>query len=127
MLVGDSVANSIAPGLANQAAQQGFQFWNASLPGCGFATEEGEHLAGTVWERPVDRCQPSWRTRWPQQLSQWNPDVVVLAPGGQVTYDRRFGEAVTLFDSPEGIALAREELDSAVKSLSVARRQGHPA
>ncbi len=118
MLVGDSVANSLAPGITNQAAARGFEFWNASLPGCGFATEEGEHQFGEQWLSPVDRCQPSWRTRWPQQLKVWNPDVVVVGMGGQVTYDRRFAGNVIPFDTPDGINLAREELDAAVSILS---------
>ncbi len=118
LLVGDSVANSLAPGIMNQANARGFQFWNASLPGCGFATEEGDHQIGSSWVGPVSQCQPTWRTRWPQHLAQWNPDVVVVGMGGQVTYDRRFGDNVIPFDTPGGAELARQELDAAVGLLS---------
>ena len=118
LLVGDSVANSLAPGLVNRAVAQGFRFWNASVPGCGFATEVGDHQLGAQWIAPPEQCRPTWRKRWPAHIAAWNPDVVVVGLGGQVTYDRRLSGHVVLYDTPAGIALARDELDTAVRLLS---------
>ena len=117
LLVGDSVANSLAPGLEHQAAVQGFQFWNAAIPGCGLATEEGERLVASQWVGPYSKCEPTWRTRWPDQVELWKPDVVVVMLGAQETYDRRIGSRVIYYDTPDGAALRRATLEHAVSEI----------
>ena len=57
LLVGDSVANSLAPGIQNLAATDYFQLWNASVPGCGLASDLGQrYTAG--WESQPPTCAP---------------------------------------------------------------------
>jgi peptidoglycan/LPS O-acetylase OafA/YrhL/lysophospholipase L1-like esterase len=116
-LVGDSLANSLAPGLVNSAGSSGFQFWNASVPGCGFATEEGEHLLGDQWLPPTANCQPTWRQRWPQLISQWNPDIVVML-GAQEAFDRRIDGNVVRYDTTAGADLLRTNLTDATHLLT---------
>ena len=117
LLIGDSVANSLAPGLELAAAARGFQFWNAAIPGCGFATEEGERLVAGQWVGPHAKCEPSWRSRWPDQVELWEPDVVVMMLGAQETYDRRIDDRVIYYDTPDGAALRRATLERAVTEI----------
>jgi len=117
MLVGDSVAASMAPGLAAQAKARGFVFWNTAVPGCGLATDVGERLIDG-WEGVDPRCIPGWRTRWPLQVAAFKPDIVLMLVGGQDMFDRRINGQVTKFDTPAGATLAENDESEAVKLLS---------
>jgi peptidoglycan/LPS O-acetylase OafA/YrhL/lysophospholipase L1-like esterase len=117
MLVGDSVASSLAGGLERASVARGFVFWNATLPGCGLASDYGERWVGT-WASSDRRCVPGWRERWKQQIEAGRPDVVVLLSGAQDTYDRRVGETVSRFDEDAGAQLARADLEEAIGVLS---------
>src|SRR5581483_9875505 len=86
LLVGDSLANSLAPGFQRLADQQGWVLWNASVPGCGLA-DEGEYWIG-IWQNQSDKCKPEWRQRWPAHIATFDPDVVVVLLGGHDTTDR---------------------------------------
>jgi peptidoglycan/LPS O-acetylase OafA/YrhL len=116
LLVGDSVANSLSPGFEHLAAADNFQLWNASVPGCGLASDLGQrYTAG--WESQPPRCAPGWRDRWPAEVAQWNPKVVVVLLGAQDTFDRRVGGKVFPFDQAGGQQLAMGELQQAVNIL----------
>jgi peptidoglycan/LPS O-acetylase OafA/YrhL len=116
MLVGDSMADSLAPGLARAAATNGFEFWNGSVLGCGLATDVGERLIDG-WTNSDLRCIPGWRERWPQHIADWHPDVVVVLVGAQEPYDRRLNGHEYHFDEQDGYDLARGELLDAVDVL----------
>ena len=104
MLVGDSVAASLAPGLQREADARHFQFWNVAVPGCGLSSDVGNHWNGESW-RPIDKvCLPAWRERWPRQVAQFRPDVVVMLVGAQDTFDRRINGSVVEFDTSGGKA-----------------------
>jgi peptidoglycan/LPS O-acetylase OafA/YrhL/lysophospholipase L1-like esterase len=117
MVVGDSVANSMGPGLERAAASNGLTVWNASVDGCGITQDVGERRVWG-WEAASPDCSPGWRQRWPLQLSQFNPDVVVVLLGTDDTFDRRIDGREIMFDSPEGDDLTRNELQEAVTLLS---------
>jgi peptidoglycan/LPS O-acetylase OafA/YrhL/lysophospholipase L1-like esterase len=117
MVVGDSVANSMGPGLERAAASNGLTVWNASVDGCGITQDVGERRVWG-WEPANQECSPGWRQRWPLQLSQFNPDVVVVLLGTDDTFDRRIDGHEIMFDSPEGDDLTRNELQEAVTVLS---------
>jgi peptidoglycan/LPS O-acetylase OafA/YrhL/lysophospholipase L1-like esterase len=117
MLVGDSVAASMAPGLAAQAKARGFVFWSAAVPGCGLATDVGERWFDE-WEGLDPRCTPGWRTRWPLQVAAFKPDIVIMLVGGQDMFDRRINGQVIKFDTPAGAALAESDESQAIKLLS---------
>jgi peptidoglycan/LPS O-acetylase OafA/YrhL/lysophospholipase L1-like esterase len=117
MLIGDSVANSLAPGLAATAKARGYEFWNAAVPGCGLATDVGERWIGE-WKGLNPACMPGWRQRWPGELQAFRPDIVVGLLGGQDVFDRRINGQVIKFDTPEGAALARQDLHTALRLLS---------
>jgi peptidoglycan/LPS O-acetylase OafA/YrhL len=117
MLVGDSVARSLGPGIARAAAARGFVFWDASVPGCGLASDVGERWLAR-WQGLDERCVPPWRSRFPQQLAEFRPHVVVALFGAQDAFDRRVDGQVVPFDSPEGERLARADLEEAADLLT---------
>jgi lysophospholipase L1-like esterase len=117
LLVGDSVADSLAPGLAAALTARGYVFWNASVPGCGIASDVGERWFAE-WRGVDPHCLPGWRQRWPGEIAAFKPDIVVGLFGGQDAFDRRIDGRVIRFDTPDGAALAHEELQGAVNILS---------
>ena len=117
MLVGDSVANSLAPGLAATAKAHGYQFWNASVPGCGLGTDVGDRWFDE-WRGVYPACLPGWRDRWPHELTMFRPDIVVGLFGAQDAFDRRLNGHIVHFDTPDGDALATDDLRSATTLLS---------
>ena len=117
MLVGDSVANSLAPGLAATAKARGYQFWNASVPGCGLGTDVGDRWFDE-WRGVYPPCLPGWRDRWPHELKVFRPDIVVGLFGAQDAFDRRMNGHIVHFDTPDGTALATHDLQSATTMLS---------
>jgi lysophospholipase L1-like esterase len=117
MVVGDSVANSLAPGLERAAAAHGINAWNAAVDGCGITQDVGEQRVWG-WEPARPSCSPGWRQRWPLQLGQFDPDVVVVLLGTDDAFDRRIDGREVMFDSPEGDELVRNELQEAVTLLS---------
>jgi len=118
MLVGDSVAASLAPGLRREADARHLQFWDVAVPGCGLSSDVGNHWNGESW-RPIDKvCLPAWRERWPRQVARFRPDVVVMLVGAQDTFDRRISGTAVKFDSRAGARLATLDLRDAVATLS---------
>ncbi|HMG25611.1 MAG TPA: acyltransferase family protein [Acidimicrobiia bacterium] len=117
MIVGDSVANSMAPGLERAAAAQGLVVWNAAVDGCGITQDVGEQRVWR-WEPARPACSPGWRQRWPSQLAQFNPDIVVALLGTDDTFDRRVSGREIGFDSPEGDELTRSEFQEAVSIMA---------
>jgi len=122
MLVGDSVAASLSPGLARATAARHELLWNVAVPGCGLATDVGETWVGS-WLGVAPNCLPSWRSRWPAEIDLFRPDVVVVLVGTHETFDRRINGVVSTFDSSAGAALATSDLEQAVAILS--RRGAH--
>jgi peptidoglycan/LPS O-acetylase OafA/YrhL/lysophospholipase L1-like esterase len=117
MVVGDSVANSMGPGFERAAAANGLSVWNASVDGCGITQDVGERRVWG-WEAANPECSPGWRQRWPLQVGQFNPDVVMVLLGTDDTFDRRIDGREITFDSPDGDDLTRNELQEAVAILS---------
>ncbi|HMF83751.1 MAG TPA: acyltransferase family protein [Acidimicrobiia bacterium] len=117
MIVGDSVANSMAPGFERAAAGQGLTVWNAAVDGCGITQDVGEQRVWD-WQQPRPECSPGWRQRWPLQIGQFNPDVVVMLLGTDDAFDRRIDGREIDYDSPAGDNLTRSELEQAVTILS---------
>jgi lysophospholipase L1-like esterase len=117
LVVGDSVAKSMAPGLVRAAAAQGLTVWDAAVDGCGITQDVGEQRVWR-WGPAPPGCSPGWRQRWPLQLAQFNPDVVVALLGTDDTFDRRIDGHEIAFDTPEGDELTRNELQGAISTLA---------
>ncbi|MFM8237933.1 MAG: SGNH hydrolase domain-containing protein, partial [Actinomycetota bacterium] len=118
MIVGDSVAYSMAPGLRAEADRRGWRLWNVAVPGCGLSNDIGEHWDGVGWRPHETRCDPPWRDRWPLQVAAFRPDVVVMLVGTQDIFDRRINGQIVSFDTLAGTMLARADLDEAISILS---------
>jgi hypothetical protein len=117
MLVGDSMATSMAPGLDAAARANGFTFWDASVPGCGLGTDVGDRWFAE-WRGVEPRCLPGWKDRWPGQVAAFHPDVVVGLFGAQDAFDRRIAGNEIKFDTDAGIQLAQQDMEGAVSVLS---------
>ena len=117
MLVGDSMATSMAPGIQAAATADGFEFWDATVPGCGLGTDVGDRWFDE-WRGIEPRCLPGWRERWPGQVQSYKPDVVIGLFGAQDAFDRRIDGTEIKFDTPDGISLATRDMDEAVSVLS---------
>jgi lysophospholipase L1-like esterase len=117
MLVGDSIAGSLAPGVGRRASTDDFFFFDATVPGCGLTSDRGERWVGD-WELPNDRCLPEWRLRWPQHVAEFDPDIVLLLLSAHDAVDRRIDGQEVAFDSPQGEELMRKDLRDAIEVLS---------
>ncbi len=117
LVVGDSVAHSMAPGLERAAAAQGLTVWDATVDGCGVTQDVGEQRVWG-WEPARPACSPGWRQRWPLQVSQFDPDVVVALLGTDDAFDRRIDGQEVDFDTPQGDDLTRGDLQDAFGVLS---------
>lgn len=116
LVVGDSMANNLAAGLARGAADD-LVVYDRTTPGCGLA-ESDRRVEEGDWKPPDPGCAPGWRQRWAEALAEVDPDVVVLQVGTQEVWDRRVEGSEVPFDSEGGRELARAEVGEAVELLS---------
>ena len=105
------------PASSGPPAAQGLTVWDAAVDGCGVTQDVGEQRVWR-WESKGPACSPGWRQRWPLQLGQFDPDVVVALLGTDDTFDRRIDGHEIAFDSPEGDELTRSELQGAISILA---------
>jgi hypothetical protein len=115
LLVGDSVADSMASGLASLAAANGFEFASVAVPGCGLASDNGERRDAAFWTGPDPKCLPPWRERWANAVATYQPDVVIMMTTSIV--DRRINGNEALFDTQAGLDLARNDVRDAIDVL----------
>ena len=115
LLVGDSVADSMAPGLAALAAANGFEFASAAVPGCGLASDHGERRDAAFWQGPDPKCLPPWRERWASAVALYRPDIVIMMTTSIV--DRRIDGNEIPFDTDAGLELSRSEVRDAIDVL----------
>jgi peptidoglycan/LPS O-acetylase OafA/YrhL len=117
MLVGDSLAGSLSPGVHRLARANRLAFFDATVPGCGLTSDTGERWVGE-WALPEDRCLPPWRTRWADHVATFDPDIVILPLSAHDAVDRRIDGQEIAFDSDAGVELERRDLSDAVRILS---------
>jgi peptidoglycan/LPS O-acetylase OafA/YrhL len=94
MLVGDSLAESLLPGLEQAAMENGVQLFPASVPGCGVIGGEPLDLAGVPFKWSVD-CERSIPKYHVSRLSQLHPDMVVWLSGWDRTERLLNGQRVS--------------------------------
>ncbi len=90
LVVGDSIAGTLAVGLAQVADRDNVQIVDEGLPGCSVSTQQKIHVANWVLPPgpPCDNGNPNaifdtWRA-W---VDAWNPDVVIYAARSE-TFDQ---------------------------------------
>jgi len=116
LVVGDSMANNLAAGLARVAADD-LLVYDRTTPGCGL-TDADRRVEPGGWKPPDPRCAPGWRQRWAEAVAEVAPDVVVLQVGAQEVWDRRVDGVEVRFDEPAGRDLAVAEVSEAIDLLS---------
>jgi peptidoglycan/LPS O-acetylase OafA/YrhL len=116
MLVGDSLAGSLSPGVQRLAREHRLAFFDATVPGCGLTSDTGERWVGE-WALPEERCLPPWRTRWADHVATFDPDIVILPLSAHDAVDRRVAGQEIAFDSDAGAELERRDLRDAVRVL----------
>jgi hypothetical protein len=118
MLLGDSIALSVAVGLEREGSARGLSVWNKGGMGCGFLPGDEELDAHGKWS--VDKavqCK-DWRSKWSSEVDEFQPDVVVVLFGPWDTLEVKVGDRLLEFGTPEWRAYALNELSHTADVLS---------
>ncbi|HEY3096531.1 MAG TPA: acyltransferase family protein [Acidimicrobiia bacterium] len=94
MLVGDSLAASLLPGLEQAATENGVDLIPASVAGCGVIGGEPVDITGAPykWSASCEQSIPKYQTA---RLAQFRPDVVVWLSGWDRTERLLNGQRVS--------------------------------
>jgi hypothetical protein len=116
VVVGDSVAMTLAEGLRASGAPRGIAVRNEGFLGCGISH------GGRIWyfgrPEPIGPECAQWPERWGAAVSEFDPDVAVVLLGATDAYDREIDGRWLDFGSPELDALLVGELHAAVDVLA---------
>jgi peptidoglycan/LPS O-acetylase OafA/YrhL len=115
MIVGDSVAGTVGLGFDMLGAASGVTVWNRGRLGCGMFYDGAVYEGGEL--TPVDPAC-NWRERWPAELAEFQPDVVVMLVGAWDILDRDLGGRVLKFGSVEYDTSFLHQLDDATTLLA---------
>jgi len=116
LLVGDSVAASLLPGLEAVVNENGMAFGAAALPGCGVAGGVTTDDNGEPFEWS-EQCDANIASTHERVLMENNPDVVVWLSTWE-TADRIVDGEHVEFGTAEGDRVLTEKIDEAVVRLS---------
>jgi peptidoglycan/LPS O-acetylase OafA/YrhL len=114
MVVGDSVASTLALGFDDPATASGLTVWNRGELGCGLFYSGSVVEGGEVL--PVS-ASCNWREKWPGDLQQFKPDVVVMLVGAWDILDREVDGHLVKFGSVEYDTSFLHQLDDATNLL----------
>ncbi|MCJ7492392.1 MAG: GDSL-type esterase/lipase family protein, partial [Dehalococcoidia bacterium] len=121
MLLGDSVALSIRPGLEQLGPEWNLSVWNRANLGCGFLEVDKEFdYWGNLTKETADRCR-KWREEWPSDIEAFRPDVVIMVFGAWDSYDRLVNGVMLEAGTPEWDAYVFNGLE---KQLDVVSSRG---
>jgi lysophospholipase L1-like esterase len=116
MVVGDSVAETLAVGLNTPARQMGIDLLNEGTLGCGVVRGGPyEYFGATHPDLP--ECA-TWPQRWAGLIRSRDPDVVFMVVGRWEVMDRVHGGAWTRVGDPAFDAYLETELETAVNVLT---------
>ena len=116
LLVGDSIASSLLPGIEPEAARRGVALFPGPIPGCGV-------LAGTVLGdegEPIEwatRCSDKVVQKQREWVDQTRPDLVIWYSSWE-TADRVVDGEIVRFGTAEGNAVLLRLIDEAVARLT---------
>ncbi|MEX2293325.1 MAG: acyltransferase family protein [Acidimicrobiales bacterium] len=119
--MGDSVAQSLAEGLAPIGGPVGLAVINDAILGCGVARSGAYTLSGTTYGL-AEECA-SWSDIWRARLARDRPHLVVVQVGRHEVLDREFQGSFTHVGDPAYDTYVAGELDQA---LSIAGSTGAP-
>ena len=114
MVVGDSVAGSLGLGFQTLGPPNNLWVWNRGRLGCGL------NYGGSVYEGgelvPVDPgC--NWHASWPDELTSFKPDIVLLLVGAWDILDRQVDGQTVKFGTVESDSSFLQQLDDATTML----------
>jgi peptidoglycan/LPS O-acetylase OafA/YrhL len=115
LVVGDSVAATMALGLVRAQQTDHLLLWNRGVLGCGIS-RGGDVLEGGQLQHQSSSCN-NWPTRWGQLLDQFHPDVVVMLVGAWDVLDRRINGQWLKLGTPEHDAYFLQTVSDAVNLL----------
>jgi hypothetical protein len=115
LVVGDSVAATMALGLERSQQRQNLVVWNRGVLGCGIS-RGGQVIEGGELHDQSSSCD-NWPTRWAGLLDQFQPDVVVMLVGAWDVLDRRIDGQWYKLGTPEHGAYFKEAISEAVNVL----------
>lgn len=116
LMVGDSVAVTLADGLYPVASQYGMTIVNAGTIGCG-VVRGGPYNDRGVVGMPLPGCQV-WPQTWTAAVDAVDPDVVAVLIGRWETLDRVHDGQYRHLGDPDFDAYIESELETAVNVLS---------
>jgi peptidoglycan/LPS O-acetylase OafA/YrhL len=88
LVVGDSVAKSLAGGLASYVGGSGLHVTDAAWLGCGITVGGPYHYSGDLRRQSL-RCA-HWASHWRQELARTRPQVAVMLVGRWEVMDRMY-------------------------------------
>jgi peptidoglycan/LPS O-acetylase OafA/YrhL len=116
LVVGDSVAETLADGLQPLGPQYGMKIFDAGTVGCGVARGGPYNDRGVVGV-PLARCDV-WPQTWTAAVNIVNPDVVAVVVGRWETLDRVHDGQYRHLGDPDFDAYIESELETAVNVAS---------
>ena len=121
MVLGDSVALSLEPGLERVGKDWNLAVWDRSGLGCGFLpvdkAMDNEWKLSKKW---ADRCK-EWHKSWPLDVEAFRPDLVIMLFGGASREDYLVDGHMMEVGSPEWVAYLMSGLE---KQMDVLTSQG---
>ena len=116
LIVGDSLALTVAVGMARYAPAYGIDLGGRSHTGCGVAIALPLDDHGVVGD-PFGNC-PMWPTWWAEDVAQLHPQVVGLVTGFWEVMDRMYQGRWQHLGDPAFDAYETSQLERAVAVLS---------
>ena len=102
LLVGDSIAGSLAVGLAQYEGNDNIQIVNEGIPGCSLSMDQEIRVLFYTLP-PGSPCNPNnpnaLMAQWRKWVDQYNPDVVVYVARGETFDQEHNGQWVNLGES----------------------------
>jgi len=118
LVLGDSVALSMASGLDEVAPGFGMSVWDRAAVGCGFVDVDMEYGYDSKLSSEVAQKCGQWRQTWPSDVSAFDPDVVVMVFGAMDSLDRLVGGIALKTGTPEWDAYVSDGLEKQIDLLS---------
>ena len=116
LVVGDSVADTLALWTRNAAAREGIAMTSHAVLGCGIARGGPYRYFGAVEQQPPE-CD-DWPDEWARVVAETQPHVVLLVVGRWEVMDRTFEGAFTHIGQRAYDRYLTAELDRAVDVLT---------
>lgn len=115
LLVGDSVALKMAPGLFSRQEQRNFRLRDATIVACGIVRGDTKSRKGI--SAPSAECEDRPQ-RWRAEVESFRPDVVVMLSALWDGRDHRVDGRILDFGTPEADAYWLSEMQVAIDLLS---------